>query len=83
MNKDSWTFSIDLDKDELLRDTTEDSRSTRVECGRGTVRVHVNAVQLPDGFTRTVIRSSFRGYVRSVDQFAMKGILRAGFQQQF
>jgi hypothetical protein len=30
-NKDSWTFSIDLDKDELLRETTEDSRSMRVE----------------------------------------------------
>jgi hypothetical protein len=35
MNKDSWTFSIDLDKDELLRDTTEDSRSKRVEWAGG------------------------------------------------
>jgi hypothetical protein len=51
--------------------------------GRGSIRVHVNTVQLPDGFTRTVIRSSFRGYGRSVDRFAMKGILELDSNNNF
>ena len=70
VTEDSWTFSLELDKDELLRDTTEDSRNKRVEWTGGTVRVRVNSAQLPDAYSRTIVRASFRGYGRSADQFA-------------
>jgi hypothetical protein len=72
VNEDSWTFSMDLDKNELLRDTTEDSRNRRVEWTGGTVRVHLNTTRLPDGYSRTIVRASFRGQGRSADQFAMQ-----------
>jgi hypothetical protein len=72
VNEDSWTFSVELDKDALLRDTTEDSRNRRVEWTGGTVRVHVNTSQLPDGYSRTIVRASFRGRGRSADQFAIQ-----------
>jgi len=72
MNEDTWTFSMELSKDELLRDTTEDSRNRRVEWTGGSVRVHVNTAPLPDGYSRTIVRANFRGYGRSADQFAMQ-----------
>lgn len=71
MTEDSWTFSLELDKEELLRDITEESKSKRVEWTGGTVHVHVNTAQLPDGYARTIIRAYFRGYGRNMDQFAM------------
>jgi hypothetical protein len=71
VTEDSWTFSLELDKDDLLRDTTEDSRNKKVEWTGGTVRVRVNGAQLPDGYSRTIVRASFRGYGRSADQYAM------------
>jgi hypothetical protein len=70
MTEDSWTFSLELNKDELLRDISGDSKNNRVEWVAGTVRVHVNTARLPEGYTRTIIRASFRGYGRSLDQFA-------------
>jgi hypothetical protein len=70
MTEDSWTFSLELDKDDLLRHISEDSKNNRVEWTAGTVRVHVNTARLPDGYTRTIVRASFRGYGRSLDQFA-------------
>ena len=72
INEDSWTFSLELDKEEILRDTTDDSRNKRVEWSGGMARVHVSTAQLPDGYTRTIVRGSFRGYGRSVDEFAMQ-----------
>ena len=72
VNEDSWIFSMELNKDELLRDTTEDSRNRGVEWTGGSVRVHVNTVPLPDGYSRTIVRASFRGYGRSADQFAVQ-----------
>jgi hypothetical protein len=70
VNADTWTFSMELDKDELTRTTTEDSRNRGVEWTGGSVRVHVNTALLPDGYSRTIVRASFRGYGRSADQFA-------------
>lgn len=70
MTEDSWMFSLELDKEELLRDITEESKSKRVEWTGGTVRVHVNSTQLPEAYARTIIRANFRGYGRSMDQFA-------------
>ncbi|HKV63104.1 MAG TPA: hypothetical protein VJO16_14410 [Candidatus Acidoferrum sp.] len=72
MTADSWTFSLELGGDDLLQDTTEDSKKKRVDWDAGTVRVHVNSARLADGYTRTIIRASFRGYGRNEDQFAMK-----------
>lgn len=72
VNEDTWTFSMELDKDELLHATTEDSRNRRVEWTGGTARVHINTAPLPDGYSRTIVRASFRGYGRSADQFAMQ-----------
>jgi len=72
MTEDSWTFSLDLSKEELLQDTTEDSRGSLVEWAAGTVRVHVSTSRLTDGYTRTIVKASFRGYGRNSDQFAMK-----------
>lgn len=70
VNGDSWTFSMELDKNELLRDTTDDSKNRRVEWTGGTVRVHLNTTRLPDGYSRTIVRASFRGHGRSADRFA-------------
>jgi hypothetical protein len=70
MTEDSWTFSLELSKEELLRDISDVAKNNRVEWTAGTVRVHVNTARLPDGYTRTIIRASFRGYGRSLDQFA-------------
>jgi hypothetical protein len=70
VNEDTWTFYMELNKDELLRATTEDSRNRRVEWTGGTIRVDVNTALLPDGYSRTIVRASFRGYGRSADQFA-------------
>jgi hypothetical protein len=72
ITEDSWTFSLEMGKEDLLRDTTEDSKKKRVDWDAGTVRVHVNSVPLADGYTRTIVRASFRGYGRNEDQFAMK-----------
>jgi hypothetical protein len=66
----TWTFSMEISRDQLLRDTTEDSKNKRVEWTGGTVRVHVDTAQLLDGCSRTIVRASFRGYGRSGDQFA-------------
>ena len=72
LNEDSWTFSLDIDHDELLRDTLPDTNHKGVEWKRGAVRVHINTLVLPDGFARTLIYASFRGYGRSTDQFAVQ-----------
>jgi hypothetical protein len=72
LNEDSWTFSLGIDHDELLRDTLPDSSQKGVEWKQGAVRVHINTLVLPDGFARTVIYASFRGYGRSTDQFAVQ-----------
>jgi len=71
ITEDTWTFSMEIDRDQLLRDTTEDSKNKRVEWTGGTVRVYVSTAQLPDGYSRTIVRASFRGYGRCADQFAI------------
>lgn len=70
ITEESWTFSMELGKDEFLRATTEDSRNKGVEWTGGIVRVHMNTAELPDGYSRTIVQARFRGYGRSVDQFA-------------
>jgi hypothetical protein len=72
LNEDSWTFSLDLAKDELLGDTSPDSAPKTVDWKAGSARVNVSTSELADGFTRTIVRASFRGYGRNQDQFAMQ-----------
>ena len=72
LSEDSWTFSLEIDKDELLRDTVDESSPKGIEWTGGTVRVHLSTLQLPDGFARTTVRASFRGFGRNTDQFAMQ-----------
>jgi hypothetical protein len=72
LNEDSWTFSLELNRDELLRDTLLDSSLKGVAWKRGSVRVHVNSVLLPDGYARTLIYASFLGFGRNSDQFAVQ-----------
>ena len=72
LNEDSWTFSLDIDHDELMRDTLPDASQKGVEWKQAAVRVHINALLLPDGFARTIIYASFRGYGRNTDQFALQ-----------
>jgi hypothetical protein len=72
LNEDSWTFSLDIDHDELLRDTLPDASQKSVEWKQGAVRVHISTLLLPDGFARTVIYARFRGYGRNADQFAVQ-----------
>lgn len=70
LTEDSWVFSRDLSKQELLGATKRNSNSARVEWTAGTATVNVSSTVLPDGFTRTVIDASFRGYGTDADQFA-------------
>ena len=68
--EDSWVFSRELSKQELLDATKRNSNSARVEWAGGTATVNVSSIVLPDGITRTVIDASFRGYGTNADQFA-------------
>jgi len=70
--EDSWIFSLEIGKEELLRDTFAESSLKDIEWTGGTVRVHLNSLQLPDGFARTTVQASFRGFGRNTDQFAVK-----------
>ena len=69
---DSWTFSLELVKEELFRDTVAESNPKGVEWTGGSVRVHINTLQLTDGYARTIVRAMFRGHGRATDQFAMQ-----------
>ena len=69
---DSWTFSLEIDKEALLRDTAAEAIPKGIDWTHGSIRVHVNTLQLPDGFARTTVMTRIRGYGRNVDQFATK-----------
>lgn len=70
-SEDSWTFSRELSKDELLRVTKMDPNVTDVDWSGGKAVVQVNTAELVDGFTRTTIHTSFRGFGQSTDHVAM------------
>jgi hypothetical protein len=72
LTQDSWTFSLKLTKEELFRDTAAESSPKGVEWTSGSARVHINTLELTDGYARTTVRAIFRGYGRATDQFAMK-----------
>jgi hypothetical protein len=69
LTEDSWTFSRELGKDELLSFTTKNPNFARVNWSGGAALVQVATVQVAEGFARTVIRASFRGYGQNADQF--------------
>jgi hypothetical protein len=72
LTEDSWTFSRELGKDELLSFTNKNENLARVNWSGGTALVHVSTVQVAEGFARTVIRASFHGYGQNADQFAQQ-----------
>jgi hypothetical protein len=72
LTENSWTFSRELSKDELMGATSQDTIPARVDWTSGAALVQVSTVQVADGFARTVIRASFRGYGHNADQFAQQ-----------
>jgi hypothetical protein len=72
LTEDSWTFSRELGKDELLSATIQNPIAGKVNWTSGVAFVQISTVAVADGFARTVIRASFRGYGQSTDQFAQQ-----------
>jgi hypothetical protein len=72
LTEDSWSFSRELSKDELLGFTNKNTNFARVNWSGGAALVHVSTVKVAEGFARTVIRVSFRGYGQNADQFAQQ-----------
>jgi hypothetical protein len=72
LTEDSWVFSRDLNRDELLHATKRNAVADKVDWTKGVVFIHVNTNQLRDGIARTIIRAEFRGYGQSSDHFAVQ-----------
>ena len=72
VTEDSWTISRALNKDELLGATKRDTNMARISWTGGVVLLRVVTVQAANGFARTMIRASFRGYGQNLDQFAQQ-----------
>jgi len=72
VTEDSWTIARELNKDELLGATKRNTSMARISWTGGVVLLRVVTVQLANGFARTVIRASFRGYGQNGDQFAQQ-----------
>ena len=69
-DESSWTFSVQLTKDELVADTKPDSAAEQVQWTGGKASVFVQTADLPDGYTRLTIKSRFDGFGESEDKFA-------------
>ena len=72
VTEDSWTIARELNKDELLGATKRNTNMARISWTGGVVLLRVVSVQVANGFARTVIRASFRGYGQNGDQFAQQ-----------
>ena len=71
VTEDSWTITRALSKEELLGATKRNSGMTRVTWTAGVVHLHISTAQVAEGYARTLIRASFRGYGQNADQFAL------------
>jgi len=71
VTEDSWTITRELSKEELLGATKRNSGMTRVTWKAGVVHLHISTAQVAEGYARTLIRASFRGYGQNADQFAL------------
>jgi len=71
VTEDSWTISRELSKEELLGATKRNSGMARVTWTAGVVHLHISTAQMAEGYARTLIRASFRGYGQNADQFAL------------
>ena len=60
-----------VSKEELLGATKRNSGMARVTWTAGVVRLHISTAQVAEGYARTMIRASFRGYGQNADQFAL------------
>jgi len=72
VTEDSWTISRELSKEELLDATKRNTSTARISWTAGVVLLHIGTVQVADGFARSLIRASFRGYGQNRDQFAQQ-----------
>jgi hypothetical protein len=72
INEDTWTFSLFLDVDELLRYTKASSDSSAMNWRRGKALVVFRTSGLPGGYTRAEVSIRFEGYGDPQDQFAIK-----------
>jgi hypothetical protein len=72
VTEETWSFSVDLTKEELLKSTNDSRLNGRVEWTKGIALLTVTTFALPDGFSRTIIRAGFRGYAKAVDQFQVE-----------
>jgi hypothetical protein len=70
MSEDSWAFSRELNKKELLAAITPRPEKDVANWTNGIALVHVSSTVLADGFVRTIIRIRFRGYGEALDTFA-------------
>jgi hypothetical protein len=71
VTEDSWTITRELSKEELLGATKRNSGMVRVTWTAGVVHLHISTAQVAEGYARTLIRASFRGYGQNADQFAL------------
>jgi len=69
-DESSWTFSVQLTRDELVADTKPDAVTEQMQWSSGKAAVVVQTVELPDGYTRVTITSRFDGFGESEDKFA-------------
>ena len=72
VNEDTWTFSLFLGVDELLRYTKAPSDSSAMNWRRGKALVVFRTSGLPGGYTRAEVSIHFEGYGDPQDQFAIK-----------
>jgi len=70
LSEDSWTFSLAMTKEDLLAATRTNPIAEKVEWRSGIALVQVISAPSTDGYTRTIVRTSFRGYGENPDQFA-------------
>ena len=69
-DESSWTFSLQLTRDELVADTKPDAVTEQMQWTSGKAAVVVQTAELPDGYTRVTITSRFDGFGESEDKFA-------------
>ncbi len=67
----AWTFSRELNKDELLSNTKPDKETDRIIWSGGSVLIQVQTTELEGGYTRAIVVAHFQGYGQSEDKFAM------------
>jgi hypothetical protein len=69
-NENSWDFSTKLSPDDLLKFTKPDRRPNGIEWQSGSVSIQITTSDIDSGYSRTVIRATFRGIGENKDKLA-------------